>query len=577
MDHRQRYETWLSDDQILPEYREELKGLTSEKEIEDRFYKDLEFGTAGLRGILGAGTNRMNEHTVGKASLGLARYLKTHFGSARIVIAYDSRIKSPEFAEMTARIMAEEGHTAFLFDSLRPVPLLSFAVRHLKADSGIVITASHNPSEYNGYKVYSSYGGQVTDLEADKILEEIQKVTSFSEIKAKDHAEAIKDGSIVIIGEEVDRAYYESIKTLTIKEGLVKEKASLLKVIYTPLHGSGNVPIRTVLKEQGYSQVHVVPEQEKPDGTFPTAPYPNPESPAVFKLALDMNQEIEADLIFGTDPDCDRLGAIVRDSEGKTQVLSGNQTGMLITHYMLRALQEEGTLPDNGVVIKTIVTTESVRNIAAKYGVEVMDVLTGFKYIGEKIEEFQDTGSHSFIFGFEESFGYSLGTFTRDKDAVVTAMMLCEMALYYKTRGMTLYDALMECYGEFGYFREGLLSYTRKGKEGQEEIRASMEYFQALDLTEVNGVPVIKKQNFLTSEEYAPDGAITKLTLPSANVVKFMLADDSWFVIRPSGTEPKMKAYTAVKGTSLEDSELRLQKFSSFVEELVDKSFKAES
>lgn len=573
MDHRQRYEAWLNDEAILPEYREELKGLTSGKEIEDRFYKELEFGTAGLRGILGAGTNRINEHTVGKATLGLARYLKEHFGRAKVVIAYDSRIKSTEFARIAAQIMAYEGHTAYLFDSLRPVPLLSFAVRHLEADSGIVITASHNPSEYNGYKVYSAYGGQVTDQEAAEILEQIQKVESFREIQVKDYETAISDGSIVIIGEAVDRAYYESIKTLSIKTDLIREKASELKVIYTPLHGSGNIPVRTILKEQGYSQVHVVPEQEEPDGTFPTAPYPNPESPEVFKLALDMNRDIGADLIFGTDPDCDRLGVIVMEQDGTTQVLSGNQTGMLITNYMLKALKEEGRLPENGVVIKTIVTTESVQNIAARYDVEVMDVLTGFKYIGEKIEEFKDTGSHQFIFGFEESFGYSLGTFTRDKDAVVTAMMICEMALYYKDRGMTLYDALMEVYEEFGYFREGLSSYTRKGKEGAEEIRHSMEFFQALELKEVNGVAVVKKQNFLTSEQFAADGSITSLTLPSANVVKFMLADDSWFVLRPSGTEPKMKAYTAVKGTSLSDSQERLEKFSEFVDALVDRSF----
>lgn len=574
MDYRQRYEAWLNDEAILPEYREELKGLTSEKEIEDRFYKELEFGTAGLRGVLGAGSNRMNEHTLGKATLGLARYLKEHFGSAKVVVAYDSRIKSTEFARITAQIMAQEGHTAYLFDSLRPVPLLSFAVRHLEANSGIVITASHNPSEYNGYKVYSAYGGQVTDQEAKEILEKIQKVESFQEIQAKDYDEAISDGSIVLIGEAVDRAYYESIKTLSIKRDLIKEKASWLKVIYTPLHGSGNIPVRTILKEQGYSQVHVVPEQEMPDGTFPTAPYPNPEVPAVFKLALDMNKDIGADLIFGTDPDCDRLGVIVLEQDGTTQVLSGNQTGMLITYYMLKALQEEGHLPENGVVIKTIVSTESVRNIAARYDVEVMDVLTGFKYIGEKIEEFKETGSHQFIFGFEESFGYSLGTFTRDKDAVVTAMMICEMALYYKDRGMTLYDALTEVYDDFGYFREGLISYTRKGKVGADEIRHSMEFFQALELNEVNGVEVVKKQNFLTSEELAADGSLTKLTLPSANVIKFMLADGSWFVLRPSGTEPKMKAYTAVKGASLADSQKRLEKFTEFVNALVEESFR---
>lgn len=572
-DYRQTYEAWLTDDAISPQERAELRNLTDETEIEDRFYKELEFGTAGLRGVLGAGTNRMNDHTVGKATLGLARYLTEQFRSAKVVIAYDSRIKSLEFAQLSAQILAECGHQVFLFDSLRPVPLLSYAVRYLKVDSGIVITASHNPKQYNGFKVYSAYGGQVTDEEAADILTKINQVASYSEIKAMNYEAAIAEGKIKLIGAEVDRSYYESIKTLTIKDDLVRDHAGELKVIYTPLHGTGNIPVRTVLSELGYGQVQVVPEQELPDGTFPTAPYPNPENPDVFKLALAMNQTIGADLIFGTDPDCDRLGLIVFEKDGTPQVLSGNQTGMLITHYMLKALAQADQLPKNGVVIKTIVTTESVRNIARKYGVEVMDVLTGFKYIGEKIEEFEETGSHHFIFGFEESFGYSLGTFTRDKDAVVTAMMVCEMALYYKTMGMTLYDALMEVYDEFGYFREGLISYTRVGKEGAQEIKQSMEFFQGLDLKDINQVPVVKKQNFLSGEETDAQGNVTKLSLPSANVVKFMLADDSWFVIRPSGTEPKMKAYTAVCGTSLVDSTKQLAKFTEFIEDLVDQSF----
>ncbi len=575
MDYRKTYESWLKDEAINLEYREELRTITDEKEIEDRFYRELAFGTAGLRGVRGAGTNRINEHTVGKATLGLARYLTAQFGEAKVVIAFDSRIKSPEFARIAAQILAKEGHKVFLFDSLRPVPLLSFAIRHLGTDSGIVITASHNPSEYNGYKVYSSYGGQVTDEEADEILAAIEGVASYDEIRPKDYEEAIADGSIEIVGEKVDRAYYESIKTLCIKKDLIQEMAGELEIIFTPLHGSGNVPVRTILSELGYAKVHVVPEQELPDGNFPTAPYPNPENPDVFELALKMNEHINADLIFGTDPDADRLGVVVLEEDGTSQVLSGNQTGMLITNYMLKALTEEGKLPENGVIIKTIVTTESVRKIAEKYGVEVMDVLTGFKYIGEKIEEFKDTGSHQFIFGFEESFGYSLGTFTRDKDAVVTAMMVCEMALYYKSRDMTLYDALMDVYEEFGYFREGLQSYTRKGKEGAEEIRRSLDYFRKLDLKELGGVKVVRKLDYQTSKEMLADGTVHDLTLPVSNVIKFMLADDSWFVIRPSGTEPKMKAYTAVKGTSLEDSTRRLEEFARAVDALVDTSFNA--
>ncbi len=573
MEYKARYNSWLNDPSILAEYREELRTLTDEKEIEDRFYRDLEFGTAGLRGVRGAGTNRMNEHTVGKAAEGLGRYLKKTVGVAKIVIAYDSRIKSPEFAQYTAEILAHHGHIVYLYDALRPVPLLSFAVRYLKADSGVVITASHNPAEYNGFKVYGSYGGQVTDEDADAILNEILSIATYAEIVPMDFEAAKQAGNIIMIGDDVDRHYYDSIKTLTIRKDLIKDHADKLKVLYTPLHGSGNIPVRTVLKELGYSQVTVVPEQELPDGLFPTAPYPNPENPQVFEIALKMNQDLQADIIFGTDPDADRLGVVVTEKDGSAKVLTGNQTGMLLTDYMLSALKAEGRLPADAAVIKTIVTTESARLIADFYGVKLYDVLTGFKYIGEKIEEFIRDNSGTFIFGFEESYGYSAGAFVRDKDAVVTSMMVCEMALYYKMKGMTLYDALLDVYERFGYFKEDLKSYTRTGKDGAEQIRKSLEYFRGLVIHEINGVKVTKKQDFLLSVETSGDGTVTALTLPKSNVVKYLLADDSWFVIRPSGTEPKMKAYIAVKGSSLADADAKVAQFTDYVDGLVTKSF----
>ncbi|PKK39321.1 Phosphoglucomutase [Clostridiaceae bacterium JG1575] len=573
MDYQEVYRQWLNDEAILPEYRKELKALTDEREIEDRFYQELSFGTAGLRGVLGAGTNRMNEHTVGKATLGYARYLSQNYGRAKVVIAYDCRIKSPEFARLAARILAQEGHTVYLFRELRPVPLLSFAVRHLEADGGIVITASHNPKQYNGYKVYSGYGGQVTDEEAAEIFAKIQGIHSYADLPAMNYEAAIATGQIILIGEDVDRAYYESIKTLSVKRDLIAQHAKDLKIIYTPLHGTGNVPVRTILKEQGYEKVYVVPEQERPDGQFPTAPYPNPEDPSVFALALEMNRSIDADLIFGTDPDADRLGVLVQDASGAMRVLSGNQTGMLLTHYMLLALKQEGRLPKNAAVIKTIVSTESVQKICDHYGVTLFNVLTGFKYIGEKIEEFLQEGSYEFIFGFEESFGYSAGTFTRDKDAVVTAMLVAEMALYYKSRNMTLYDALMEVYATYGTYEEVTESYARGGRAGAEEIRRSLDFFRGLDLKEVDGVPVLIKQDFWTSREHRLDGTEHLLTLPQSNVIKFMLADDSWFVIRPSGTEPKMKAYLAVRAANAPEAHQAMERFRGVMDGWVQRSF----
>lgn len=575
MSYKVKLNEWLESEFVSEEFKNELRNVKDEKELEDRFYTELEFGTAGLRGVLGAGTNRMNIHTVGKAAEGLARYLVKNVENPSCAIAYDSRIKSDEFAMVSALILASHGVKVYLYESLAPVPLLSFAVRYYGTSSGIVITASHNPQAYNGFKVYGSYGGQVTDEEAGKILKEMHAIEKFEDVSSITEQEALDKNLLVYIGEEVMKAYMESIKTLTVKKDMVKENAKNLKIIYTPIHGSGNIPVRRVLKELGYT-VHVVKEQELPDGTFPTAPYPNPENPQVFELALKLAEEVQPDIIFGTDPDCDRVGVIVKDKDGNDQVLSGNQIGMLITYYLLTAMKEENKIPSNGVVIKTIVSTESVRAITKDFGVELLDVLTGFKYIGEKIEEYKETYEKTFLFGFEESFGYLAGTFVRDKDAVVASMILCEIATYYKTKGMTLYDALMEIYEKYGFYIEGIESFTRTGKDGQEQIRKCVEYFRNNTLEEVGGVKTVSKEDYKLKERVdLLTGEKTAITLPSSNVIKYTLEDGSWFVVRPSGTEPKMKAYVAVKGNSLEDAQDKMETFKKRVVSIVEVGFEA--
>lgn len=573
MEYRKRYEEWLNSEYVLPEYREELKNLSDEKEIEDRFYKNLEFGTAGLRGILGAGTNRMNEHTVGTATEGLARHLTQNFENPSIVIAYDSRIKSDTFAKYAAAILASHGIKVFIFESLRPVPMLSFAVRELKATSGIVITASHNPKQYNGYKVYASYGGQITDEEADSVIKQIRDVKSLGDIKTSDFNEEVEKGTIIIISKEVDKKYYELVESLSIRKNLIKESAKDLKIIYTPLHGSGNIPVRNVLNNLGYTNVNVVKEQELPDGNFPTTNYPNPENKDVFDLAIKLNSTIKSDIIFATDPDADRLGVVVFDKDQNMKVLTGNQTGMLLTNYVLMSLKETGMLPKNGAVVKTIVSTDIVRRICSDYGIELFDVLTGFKYIGEKIEEFNASGKNKFILGFEESYGYLIGEHARDKDAVVASMMVCEMALYYKSRNMTLYDGLMEVYEKYGFSIEDIKSFTLYGKEGADKIKASLKYLRESDITEIDGNRIIKKEDFeLSRLTDLINSTNSVINLPKSNVLKYTLEDGSWFVVRPSGTEPKMKVYFSVIGKNSKDAEEKMSKFKNNVSAIVEKT-----
>lgn len=571
MNYKEKYNEWLNSKVISESVKEELRGITDEKELEDRFYKELDFGTGGLRGVIGYGSNRMNVYTVSKATQGFANYLNKNFESPKVAIAYDSRNMSKEFAEAAALTLCANNVKVYLYESLRPTPMLSFATRHLSCQGGIVITASHNPKIYNGYKVYDEFGGQVTDEKAGLIINEVNSIENYEDIKTISLEEAIKDNLLEYIGEDVDKAYLEEVKGLTIRTELVKEHAKDLKVIYTPIHGSGNMPVRRVLKELGYENVEVVKEQEKPDGNFPTASYPNPENPQVFELALEMAKTNTPDIIFGTDPDCDRIGVVVKENSGEYKVLTGNQTGLLLTDYILSSLKEEGKLPSNGVVIKTIVTSEGARAIANYYGVEIMDVLTGFKYIGEKIRQFQEKGDKKCLFGFEESYGYLAGEFVRDKDAVIASMLIAEMTLYYKEQGKSLYEALIELYNRIGFFKEDLISIELKGKEGQEKISKCLDLLRETALTEVDGVKVATRLDYkLSKEENLESNTEFVINLPKSNVLKYILADGSSFVVRPSGTEPKMKVYSAVKGESLTNAEEKLKRFNEKVMEIIN-------
>lgn len=566
MNFKQGYDRWLTEEKVDAVLKEELNELTDEKEIEDRFYKNLEFGTGGLRGKIAAGTNRMNVHTVGKATQGLATYLLKHKNKPSIAIAYDSRNMSKEFADTAASVLAANGVKVFLYPSLRPTPMLSFTVRHLEADAGIVITASHNPKIYNGYKVYGSDGGQITDEAAKEILAFIDETDIFEDVRTIELAEAEERGLLEYITEEVDRAYYNQVSTLCIRKDLIEEKAAGLKIIYTPIHGSGNIPVRTMLKKLGYTQVEVVKEQELPDGDFPTAPYPNPEDKKVFELAIEMAKEAEPDLIFGTDPDCDRIGVVVKESASSYKVLTGNQVGILLSDYILNARQEMGLLSDKDTIVKTIVTSDMVKPIANHYGTQVMDVLTGFKYIGEKIKEFKQTKTNNFVFGYEESYGYLAGEFVRDKDAVIASVLIAEMALYYKEKGKNLYEALEDLFKQYGYYKEDLISVEMEGKDGQEKIGAILSGLRENMPTCVDGIKVVRVEDYKCSTRYnCIDHTKEEIFLPKSNVMKFILEDGSWFVVRPSGTEPKMKIYLSVVGKDMEDGVTKIENFKKHV------------
>ncbi|MDD7754158.1 MAG: phospho-sugar mutase [Clostridiales bacterium] len=567
----QKYKEWINSKTISEEIKSELTSLKDEKEIEDRFYKDLDFGTAGLRGIIGAGTNRMNTYTVSKATQGYAMYLNNNFENPSVAIAYDSRNMSEEFAKATALTFAANGVKVYLFESLRPTPMLSFTVRELNCSGGVVITASHNPKQYNGYKVYGQDGGQITDEGVHEILSYINNIDIFEDVKTISEEEAMEKGLLQYIGEDIDKVYIEKVKSLILRKELVNEKAKDLNIIYTPIHGSGLMPIKRVLTELGFEKLSIVKEQENPDGDFPTTPYPNPEAKQVFELALEMAKDINPDIIFGTDPDADRIGVIVKDNSGEYKVLTGNETGMLLAHYMLKSLKDRNELPENAAVIKTIVTTEAVKNIVESFNAKLIDTLTGFKYIGEKIKEFEETNSNTFIFGLEESYGYLAGTFVRDKDAVVAATLITEMTLYYKEKGLTLYEALINLYEEYGYTKETLVSIELQGKEGQDKITKCIDTLRNDKVTEINGIKVVKAFDYKLSEEVSyENNDVTKseINLPKSNVLKYILEDDSWFVVRPSGTEPKMKVYLSIVGESLKSSE---EKINAFKEDVMNK------
>lgn len=559
---QQRYQSWLEDPTIDEATKEELRGIAGdEKEITDRFYRDLEFGTGGLRGVMGAGTNRLNAYTVGKATQGLANWLLGQTDKPSVVIAHDSRNNSPEFTLEAALVLAGNGIKTYLFPSLRPTPQLSFAVRALGASGGVVITASHNPPEYNGYKAYGPEGCQLVPHEAEQAIAAIQKVASFGEIKRMAREDAERQGLLVWLGEDADRDFIEAVAAQSLNRDLLKRGAGRdIKVIYTPLHGSGNHPVRGALKEIGIESVAVVPSQEQPDGYFSTVKSPNPEEREAFALAIKQAQEQGADIIIGTDPDADRMGAVVKNNEGEYVVLSGNQSGAIMVHYVLSQLRERGELPANGAVIKTIVTSEMGADIAKANGAEVINTLTGFKYIGEKMTEFERTGSHTFLFGYEESYGYLTGTYARDKDAVVAAMLIAEAAAFYKQQGKTLYDVLLELYGEYGYYLEGLESRTLKGLDGVQKIGAIMDSFRSEAPTEAGGIKVSQVLDY----SLGLDG------LPQENVLKYSLEDGSWFTLRPSGTEPKIKVYFAVRGDSLPSAENALNALRSSVMQRVD-------
>lgn len=560
MDFMEKYNYWLNSEYFDEETKDELLSIKDNvEEIEDRFYKDLEFGTGGLRGKIGAGTNRINKYTVSKATQGLANFIienGSEYVKRGVVIAHDSRHKSREFAETAALVLAANGIKAYLFEDLRPTPELSFAVRYLKASAGIVITASHNPPEYNGYKVYWEDGGQVVPSLADKIIKKVNEVTEFSMIRTISKEEALNNGLLNIIGEEIDKEYINKVKDLSVRDDIDKN----IRIVYTPLHGTGNMPVRRVLKELGYANVYVVESQEQPDPNFSTVEYPNPEDPDAFKLAVELGEKIDSDIILGTDPDCDRVGVVVKNKEGEYKVLSGNQTGALLLDYILSSMTEKEILPENSVMVKTIVTSELGKVIAKHYGVETINTLTGFKFIGEKIKEFEENGDKNFIFGYEESFGYLTGSFVRDKDAVIASMLICEMAAYYKNKGMSLYEALINLYEKYGYYIEDLHSIKLEGIEGKKKIDEVMESFRKNYPTKIGelSLKVFNDYKASKSYDYIKDSS-EDILLPKSNVLKFIFDDGSWYALRPSGTEPKLKVYFSANGKNKIEAENKLK------------------
>lgn len=574
MGYMEEYKFWLENDYFDQKTKEELKGIEGNNaEIEDRFYKDLEFGTGGLRGVIGAGTNRMNIYTVRKATQGLANFIKKQGGEKKgVAIAYDSRFMSPEFADVAALCLAANGIKAYVFDELRPTPELSFALRTLGCISGIVVTASHNPPEYNGYKVYWEDGAQVTAPKDKEIINEVKAVTDYADVLTMDKEAAMAAGLYQVIGSEIDDAYMVELKKQIIHPEVIQEMADDIKIVYTPFHGTGNKPVRRVLSELGFKHVYVVPEQELPDPEFTTLDYPNPEDPKAFTLALKLAKEKHADIVMATDPDADRLGIYALDTKsGEYVPFTGNMSGMLIAEYILRERTATGTMPANPAMVKTIVTTNMADPIAADYHVKLIEVLTGFKYIGEQIKLFEETGSNNYVFGLEESYGCLAGTHARDKDAVVAVMCLCEVAAWCKKHGQTLWDKMVELYEKYGYFKEDLYTITLKGIDGSKQIGEMMDKLRKNPPAEFGDLKVINVRDYATgiTKELAT-GKESPTGLPESNVLYFDLTNDSWCCARPSGTEPKIKFYMGVKGTSLEDAKARNEKLTEELKAVIE-------
>jgi len=568
----EKYNEWLNDDCFDDETKKELESIRgNEEEIKDRFYKELEFGTAGLRGVIGAGTNRMNKYTVGRATQGLANFInKMKIENPSVVISYDSRHMSKEFSEITALVLNANGIKVNLFDNLRPVPELSFSVRYLNATAGIMITASHNPPEYNGYKVYWSDGAQIVPPIDKGIIDEVLSIEDFSLIKTINKNEAIEAGLLNYVGEEIDDAFINALKSSCLNPEIIKKEAKNVKIVYTPLHGAGNLPVQRILKELGFENVYVVPEQEKPDGDFPTVSYPNPEDPKAFELALKLAKEVDADVVFATDPDADRLGVFSKMNNGEYVSYTGNMSALLICEYELSQKKEKGILPNNGAIITTVVSSELTKAIAENYGAKVFETLTGFKWIGEKIRKFEEENSYKYLFGFEESYGCLIAPHARDKDGISAVMALCEATAFYKNKGWSLWEQMIKIYEKYGYYREGQVSIVLKGADGAEEIKNKMAKMRSNPPTELAALNVLEVRDYQEHVIKKADGEVYETDLPTSNVLYYELSNNSWCCVRPSGTEPKIKFYMGVKGSTMQDAENQLAVLSEAMKKFVD-------
>ncbi len=570
-EYLEKYQEWLNSPVFDENTKKELESIKdNEKEIEDRFYKELEFGTAGLRGVIGAGLNRMNKYTVGRATQGLANFiLKEGTNDKGVAIAFDSRHKSKEFAEETALCLNANGIKTYVFESLRPVPELSFTVRELKCTAGIMITASHNPPEYNGYKVYWDDGAQIVPPKDKEIINEVNN-TEFSHIKTMEKSVAVEKGLYIQIGKEIDDKFNDTLKSLVLNPEIIKEYGDKIKIVYTPLHGAGNIPVQRILKELGFKNVYVVPEQEMPDGDFPTVSYPNPEDKNAFKLALELAKKVDADVVLATDPDSDRLGVYSKGENGEYIFYTGNMSALLIAEYEFSQKKEKGMLPSNGAFVTTIVSSNMAKAIAKEYNLKIFETLTGFKWMGEKIREFEENGSYKFQFGFEESYGCLLSPHARDKDGVSAVMAICEATAYYKSKGYTLWEQMLNIYKKYGFYKEGQISIVLKGVDGAEQIKAKMERIRKNPPTSLAGFDVLEVRDYQEHIVIKANGEKGKTDLPTSNVIYFDLNDNAWACVRPSGTEPKIKFYMGVRGTSMQDTEEKLNKITEAMKKIVE-------